>query len=194
MRGERMTRGSRKKILVAGLVLSVVAWAVDRSWPADSAAETPAQETGGRLSKPAAASTKADAGPERMQAPQDGTYGPRVPEALAEAKERTRDPFELIPEAFGFQALSARAAESDADAQAPGSATESDELDADEFVAAHQLQATCVRRGQSWAMIDGRWMAGGEELDGYVLQEIKHYQVTFRGGNQSATLALPDNP
>lgn len=189
-----MSWGSRKKILLAGLVLSVVAWALDRSWPADSAAETPAQDAEGQAAKPAAASAKAVADDERALAPREGTYGPRVPKSLGEAKELTRDPFELVPEAFGWRALFAHGAESDPAAKGPGSSAGSDELDADGFIAAHQLQATCVRRGQQWAMIDGRWMTRGEELDGYVLKKIEHYQVTFRRGKQSAALALPDNP
>jgi hypothetical protein len=59
------------------------------------------------------------------------------------------------------------------------------------FRSSHSLQATFIGGGDTYALIDGRVMCVGDKLDGFSLQEIKHYRVKFSKKDMQIDLYLP---
>lgn len=183
---------SRRVLLLVVLGGTVAVLLLDRTWPADTSADTPKENAEAPKGSPAAVTSEPPPLPEATPGPREGTYGPQVPVAQAgPIKQLQRNPFEVIPEAFGWLSM-IQQAEQHSPQLGRGDRTE--ELGPEEFAQRHRLQATCTRPHAAWAMIDGRLLTVGQKLDGYVLKAVESYQVVFRRGGVPATLVLPDNP
>lgn len=77
------------------------------------------------------------------------------------------------------------------DGTGDGSTTE-ETVDIGTFIERHRLQATSVQKNRAWALIDGRVLRMGDNLDGFTLRRIDHYRVTFECDGQSLDLTMPD--
>ncbi|MBN1490709.1 MAG: hypothetical protein JXA69_12390 [Phycisphaerae bacterium] len=101
-----------------------------------------------------------------------------------------RDPFTVSPKLQSlFPAHSQE--RQDADQQRAAEA-EARRKTIDTFADRHRLVATMVAPGQASAVIDGRIMCVGEQLDGFELRAIEHYRVRFEMGESVIHLTLPE--
>ena len=125
--------------------------------------------------------------------PEEPLIAPKstIDERLAayDAVNPRRDPF-VLSEAM--RATLKAAAEQQEEAQEAHGQPES--TPADEFAAAHQLEAVLISETGQLAIVDGRPIRVGESLDGFRLAGVETLAAVFERDGQRVRLSIPQSP
>jgi hypothetical protein len=181
-----MKLNKRQKLLVCLAGLAVIALLVDKfvlRGEGDLGPSAAEADQGSPLSAPA----PTPGGPEEPLIAPKSTIDERL--AAYDAVNPRRDPF-VLSEAM--RATLAAAAEQQKEAQQVHPQPET--TPADEFAAAHRLEAVLISESGQLAIVDGRPIRVGESLDGFRLAGVETLAAVFERGGQRVRLSISPSP
>jgi hypothetical protein len=169
-----MVLTKRQQMLLATFFLGLIGLVVDRVFlRPQGGADTASAEAAEQYAIPASSRQAIPAVPAAAQ-------GPSLAERLHRLwpgepnSQDLRDPFSLPVSWF--------------DEIGGGSAATSDTVAA--FAANHTLEAVVVDHRQTYALVGDRFLAPGQEIDGFTLVRISPRSAVFRHGGEQITLEL----
>jgi len=189
-----MSKLSNKKTVFYALILlaALTGLVIDRTHSA-SAAPTASLFQRAAIKLP----TKSD--PEKIQ-----PVGPAIAAVFrigvssgnaseASSVHEVRDAFSLSAGMREYYESIGRQTSQDKDAKIADQ-SQIDQQKREAFQETHKLKGTFIRPPDIWAVIDDQIMRIGDLLEGFTLDQIDHYRVRFRQGQNEVRLELLDAP
>ena len=183
-----MTLTRKRKALLVLLGLGLTAVAVDRVFILDSSAEGGHYAVAGPQGASPFAAVETAGTPSINVADPAASGPPPVPLVDRFEAAAAKHDYDLwnVADAFKVPEFWEQSASTDA-AEPPA-------LTANAFVRRHRLNAVMVGRGRAYAVVDGRLLYAGDEIDGYRLISIEERAVTFESHAGTVAIELDPSP
>jgi hypothetical protein len=195
-----MNKLGHKKTMLYGLILAaaVIGLAIDRLRSEDSNAGAVVESvvsaklnaSAGSGGKTATADEKQVKGPDIARIFQGAASGEKAKPSSSLDPATVRDAFGLTAQMKQFYKQESQAKKEE-EAKQAASEEELRRQQAEQFQSAHKLKGTSLRDNDAWALIDGRVVRVGEQIDGFELQRVERYRVYLQKDNINVILSLP---